>query len=83
MADYKVKIGPADRRKILELTHELCGTHIHAAFKGDVYIMNVRRRMDKCGFDKLDDYLTFAYANANEYKYLLSALTIHTTSWFR
>lgn len=49
----------------------------------DVLVANVLRRMNATGALALDSYLRLARDDEAEYVRLLSALTIHTTSWFR
>ena len=44
---------------------------------------NVRRRMDGKKISNFNTYLEIALASEEEFSQLISALTIHTTSWFR
>ncbi len=72
-----------DVETIYELTEEITGTCQEGRFRKSILINNVRRRMDHHGIIDLKEYIRFAKAEKSEMDYLVSALTIHTTSWFR
>ncbi|HYX36904.1 MAG TPA: chemotaxis protein CheB [Oligoflexus sp.] len=59
----------------------LTGANSEARY--EVLVQNVLRRMRQLGASDLGSYLKIAEINDREYGELISALTIHTTSWFR
>lgn len=72
-----------DIETIYELTEEITGTCQEGKFRKSILVNNVRRRMDHHGIQDLKEYLRLVKAEKSEADYLVSALTIHTTSWFR
>lgn len=72
-----------DIETIYELTEELTGTCQEGKFRKSILVNNVRRRMDHHGIVDLKEYLHLVKIEKTEAEYLVSALTIHTTSWFR
>jgi two-component system, chemotaxis family, protein-glutamate methylesterase/glutaminase len=68
---------------IYELTEEITGTCQEGRFRKSILVNNVRRRMDHHGISDLKEYIRFAKSEKSEMNHLVSALTIHTTSWFR
>ena len=78
-----MKINVTDHHQIYELAEKLTGTCQSGRFKREVLVLNVERRMSDCNIKELSKYLKFAQSDKAEYQKLISALTIHTTSWFR
>src|SRR5690349_4295540 len=72
-----------DIETIYELTEEITGTCQEGKFRKSILVNNVRRRMDHHGIVDLKEYLRLVKAEKSEADCLVSALTIHTTSWFR
>ncbi|OQW52117.1 MAG: hypothetical protein A4S09_08885 [Proteobacteria bacterium SG_bin7] len=72
-----------DVETIYELTEAITGTCQVGKFRKSILVNNVRRRMDHHGIEDLKEYVRFAKSEKLEMDYLVSALTIHTTSWFR
>ncbi|MCX6116254.1 MAG: hypothetical protein NT027_01835, partial [Proteobacteria bacterium] len=67
---------------IIELGRELTGTQLDR-LKHSVVIHNLASRINQLGKSSLEEYLQFVEDHDDEMPYLTSALTIHTTSWFR
>lgn len=65
------------------LASQLTGTCQEGNFRHEILVTNVLRRMHKNKIDSLEDYLIFVEDHPKEMPFLLSALTIHTTNWFR
>lgn len=68
---------------IFQLAERLTGTSQNGSYRKEILLSNVRKRMSTIGFDDLFSYLNFATTQVDEKEWLISALTIHTTSWFR
>ncbi|MBX7144663.1 MAG: response regulator [Oligoflexia bacterium] len=73
----------AEQECIYKLAEGLTGTCQSGNMRRDVILTNVRRRMHALGLESLSEYLERAAEDGVEHSELLSALTIHTTSWFR
>lgn len=67
---------------IMTLARDLTGTKVTRADHG-VIIQNVATRLSETKSHNLEEYLTLVDENDAEMPFLLSAVTIHTTSWFR
>lgn len=72
-----------DAEAIFALAQRLTGACQTGSYRKDVILQNVQRRMHATGKGTLADYLAFAEANKGESDALMSALTIHMTSFFR
>lgn len=72
-----------EREMVYLLASQLTGTCQEGNFRHEILVTNVLRRMHKTQSKSLEDYLIFVEDNPKEMPYLLSALTIHTTNWFR
>nr|HMN68724.1 protein-glutamate O-methyltransferase CheR [Bdellovibrionales bacterium] len=72
-----------ERALIFKLVEELTGATQTGDTRQDSLISNVERRMQDLGLPNLAAYLQYVEKNPGEVKNLVSALTIHTTSWFR
>jgi len=68
---------------IYSLAESLTGSCQRAGMRKEILVANVARRMQQLGMDDLRDYLELANESDQEFSRLVSALTIHTTSWFR
>ena len=75
--------GTTDTETIFDLARRLTGTAARRSAKHDVIVSAVRRRMTACCLSTLEAYLDFTGRDDPEFARLISALTIHTTSWFR
>lgn len=72
-----------DRKLIFQLATELTGAGQTGQARQEALALNLQRRIDELGLHSLVEYLRYVDANPNEHAHLVSALTIHTTSWFR
>lgn len=76
-----MKFSEIQRDLIFEFAHHLTGSSL--SFRAEVIIHNVSSRMRACAMTSLTDYFEFALTNQIELNELISAMTIHTTHWFR
>jgi chemotaxis methyl-accepting protein methylase len=67
---------------IIGLARQLTGTNLNKK-DHSIVIHNVAARMAELQFDHLDKYLGYIDDHYEEMNQFISALTIHTTSWFR
>lgn len=74
---------PEEEELIFALAEQLTGTSQKGRFRRDVLLLNISRRMDHLGQKDLSTYIELAGVDRDEAKQLVSALTIHTTFWFR
>ena len=65
------------------LAEKLTGSSQQGAFRKEVLVTNIERRLQETKKATLIEYLKFVAKNPLEKDALISALTIHTTSWFR
>jgi chemotaxis response regulator CheB/chemotaxis methyl-accepting protein methylase len=79
----EITLSQSDRALIFDLGHKLTGTMEVASTRHEIVITNVRRRMLQTGKTHLQAYLAFVATNQTELAHFISAITIHTTSWFR
>lgn len=79
MEDFSEK----DRELIVELAFRLTGSSQKVQPKIEACLVNIRRRMEATQAKDLSEYLTMIDASAEEFAHFISAVTIHTTSWFR
>ncbi len=73
----------SDKELIFSFAEKLTGSCQQGDMRKEILVSNISRRMSENRILNLSQYLNFALDNKAEYQYLLSALTIHTTSWFR
>lgn len=73
----------SERSLLLKLVEELTGGTQTAHSRHENLVTNVERRMQTLGLQRLNDYLQHVRNQPKEMTFLISALTIHTTSWFR
>ena len=69
-------------RAVIELARELTGANVNLR-DHSVIVQNLVNRVEKVGCKNLSEYFGFVERNDDEMDFLVSALTIHTTSWFR
>lgn len=73
-----------DERLLLsKLAQDLTGCDQTGDTRRNSLASNVERRLRELGIENLRDYLKLVDKDPNEHANLISALTIHTTSWFR
>ena len=78
-----MRLSSEEKEIIYEIAEELTGTCQQGRYRKDILANNVIRRMHVTGHHELWHYIEFAMESLNEFSHLISALTIHTTSWFR
>ncbi|MCM2279833.1 MAG: response regulator [Oligoflexia bacterium] len=71
--------SPQDADAIFGLAERLTGNSV----RGKLALANVARRLEVTGCESLFEYLRFVETRAEELPYLISALLVHTTSFFR
>ena len=79
-----IELSAQDQEKIVEIADIIIGSN-HAAQKntGGIFVANIVKRMRYLDVDNLQDYLDIVLKSKEEEDFLISAFTIHTTSWFR
>ncbi len=76
-------VSDVDGRILDQLCLELVGTRHESDSARRAMLANVRELMRRRGTERLLDYLEIGLREEQELARLVSALTIHTTSWFR
>lgn len=77
------KLSRVDTETIFKIAEKLTGTCQQGKFRKESLVANIEMRIHKTKRGSLAAYLNYANQNDLEYQELVSALTIHTTSWFR
>jgi chemotaxis response regulator CheB/chemotaxis methyl-accepting protein methylase len=77
------KFSEEERETVHRLAAGLTSTCQSGRFRHELVMNNLRRRMDATQHGDLKSYLNYAYSDEEEFWHLISALTIHTTAWFR
>ncbi len=72
-----------DREVVFQLAREITGTAFSELSRHEIIITNVIRRLNFTKSSSLDSYLNYVSKHPEELDQLISAMTIHTTSWFR
>jgi two-component system chemotaxis response regulator CheB len=72
-----------ERDFVFSLIEKVTGTCQRGDYRREVLAANVERRIRYIGAKSLKAYLAYATRDPMESELLVSALTIHTTSWFR
>lgn len=78
-----LQLTPKERETIFSIAESITGTCQHGKYRRDVLVTNVARRIRETKCASLSQYLSFIEGHRRELDKLISALTIHTTSWFR
>lgn len=78
-----MNLSDSDIQVIYQLIYKLIGTERVAEERAKVFITNIKRRISLNNAQSLNEYLYIANNDANEFKHLISSLTIHTTYWYR
>ena len=76
-------LSDSDKLAVLKLAEELTGAFQTGDNRSGSILSNVERRMRDCECDTWSEYYERVKADPEENKNLISALTIHTTAWFR
>jgi two-component system chemotaxis response regulator CheB len=77
------RLSDEDRDFVFLLIERVTGTSQQGVYRREVLAANVERRIRYVGAQSLRAYLMYAMKDPSEEELLISALTIHTTSWFR
>lgn len=80
-SDYR--LTEQERDFVFSLIERVTGTCQKGDYRREVLASNVERRIRYVGATSLKAYLSYATKDPTEAELLVSALTIHTTSWFR
>lgn len=81
-----------EKELVFTLAESLTGSCQKGTMRKDILVANVQRRVDLLGFESVLEYLAFlddpqserpGPDGVSEMDEFISALTIHTTSWFR
>lgn len=78
-----IKFSDEDLKLIKHLIVEITGSQQFAENSNDIIIQNISRRMKFKRCSKIQEYLKYIASHQSEIDFLISAMTIHTTSWFR
>lgn len=78
-----VAFSKEEQEIIFHLATEITGSNQEGTARKDILASNVARRMQILQVSDLSTYLLLADEDPEEFNYLISSLTIHTTSWFR
>lgn len=76
-----LSVSAEERDLIFRLAEKLTGCNIDT--RREIFVHNVMRRAEYKKAASIRDYLISVSGDSQELPYLVSALTIHTTSWFR
>ena len=72
-----------EQKEIFRLVEKIVGTEKIAQEKPHIFLNNVQRRILKTNKKNLKEYLQYLKSDAKEHEKFISAITIHTTYWFR
>ncbi len=72
-----------EKEMIIALSYRLTGSNLVTSSKINSCLVNTQRRMQSTNAATLQEYLTKVESSTDELGHFISALTIHTTSWFR
>jgi chemotaxis response regulator CheB/chemotaxis methyl-accepting protein methylase len=72
-----------EKELLYNLTEKITGTCQTGSARREVITSNILKRMIELGFGSLSEYLEVVDARDDEWNRFLSAITIHTTFWFR
>lgn len=78
-----LKLTSQEEEIVFRLAERITGSHQQGRSRRQVLVSNVLRRIKNLEFSSLAQYLRFIERDSEELQQLISALTIHTTSWFR
>lgn len=83
MASFDQIFTEQGRQLIMALTSRLTGASSATRPNLESCLVNIRRRMDAIGATDLATYLAVVDGSPEELAHFISAVTIHTTTWFR
>ncbi len=76
-------LSKTEEEIIYQLAEKITGSSQQGRWRKTVLLQNVVRRVSARGCRNLAEYLDLIARDDKEYRQLVSALTIHFTSWFR
>ena len=79
----QLQFSQEEIERVYSLLEKLIGTQKIAREKAPIFLVNLRRQMTAVNIQELSAYLEYTKQNPQEFEKLISALTIHTTFWFR
>ena len=79
----QIEFSIADRDLIIALAERLTGSSHSTQPKIESCLVNIKRRMAVTNSLDLQGYLAKIESSLEEFGHFISAVTIHTTSWFR
>lgn len=82
-ANINLLFSDAERALIVDLSAKLTGSNLATASKLNSCMVNIQRRIEATHSKSLRDYLARLETSSEELGHFISAITIHTTSWFR
>lgn len=68
---------------VYKLVERITGSLQSGSYRKDILLRNIEKRIQVTGVKSLINYLKLVNQNQDEFDYLVSNVTIHTTSWFR
>jgi chemotaxis protein methyltransferase CheR len=83
MAAVTDNFSNEERNTIIELACRLTGSNPQTGPKIESCLVNIQRRMQVVNCTNLKEYLERVEISPEEQAHFISAVTIHTTSWFR
>ena len=78
-----MNLAPEEQKLILRIAENISGIHRTETFNASILFSNIARRISATGSKNLDTYLRIVESDKIEAQNFISALTIHTTEWFR
>ncbi|BBH53980.1 chemotaxis protein CheB [Fluviispira sanaruensis] len=79
----KIELDCDEVQYLLNLTYELTGMQSNSPQIRDYILNNVSQLIYLAELSNLKEYLTLIHNSKDEYHKFLSAITVHTTGWFR
>jgi chemotaxis response regulator CheB/chemotaxis methyl-accepting protein methylase len=76
-------LSPEEKQQVFKLAQRLVGGYTEPHLQHELTVNNLITRIRTTGNRTLAQYLRYVTQNPDEVGFLISALTIHTTSWFR
>jgi len=78
-----IQLSPAEQETIYGLAEKILGISQKGKFRKNILVRNIELRISQTKRKNLSEYLNLVNNDKMEYCHFISALTIHTTNWFR
>ncbi|OFZ26606.1 MAG: hypothetical protein A2381_16570 [Bdellovibrionales bacterium RIFOXYB1_FULL_37_110] len=78
-----IQLSPAEQETIYGLAEKILGISQKGKFRKNILVRNIELRISQTKKKNLSEYLNLVNSDKMEYCHFVSALTIHTTNWFR